>query len=65
MRELRNVINETTTIEELKMILIRLLNRVEDLEWELDNNGLVRQNELRRMQEDIVMKTNMELIDFL
>ena len=31
MKELRNMINEATTIDELRRILIRLLNRVEDV----------------------------------
>ena len=65
MKELRNLINETMATEDLRRILLKLLNRIEDLEWELDSNGLVRQNDLRRMQEDICMKTQMELIDFL
>lgn len=65
MKELRNLINETMATEELRRILLKLLNRIEDLEWELDSNGLVRQNDLRRMQEDICMKTELELIDFL
>ena len=65
MKELRNLINETMATEDLRRILLKLLNRIEDLEWELDSNGLVRQNDLRRMQEDICMKTELELIDFL
>jgi len=65
MKELRNLINETMATEELRRILLKLLNRIEDLEWELDSNGLVRQNDLRRMQEDICLKTELELIDFL
>ena len=65
MKEIRNMINEATTIDELKRILIRLLNRVEDVEFDLDNNEVARTNDLRRMQEDICLKTDMELIDFL
>ena len=65
MKELRNMINEATTIEEIKRILIKLLNRLEDVEFDLDNNEIARANDLRRMQEDICLKTDMELIDFL
>ena len=65
MRELRNMINELNIDDDTKRIMLKLLSRIEDLEWELDCNGIARMNDLKRMQEDICLKTNMNLIDFL
>jgi len=65
MRELRTVIENITTSDDMRRVLLRLLFRIEELEHELDSNGIARMNDLKRMQEDIVMKTQMELIDFL
>tara|TARA_R100000322_G_scaffold145076_1_gene101186 strand:+ start:234 stop:533 length:300 start_codon:yes stop_codon:yes gene_type:complete len=65
MRELRTVIESITTSDDMRRVLLRLLFRIEELEHELDSNGIARMNDLKRMQEDIVMKTEMELIDFL
>lgn len=65
MRELRTVIESITTSDDMRRVLLRLLFRIEELEHELDSNGIARMNDLKRMQEDIVLKTQMELIDFL
>tara|TARA_R100000353_G_scaffold166112_1_gene127521 strand:+ start:814 stop:1011 length:198 start_codon:yes stop_codon:yes gene_type:complete len=65
MRELRNMINELNIDDDTKRIMLKLLSRIEDLEWELDCNGIARMNDLKRMQEDICLKTDMNLIDFL
>ena len=65
MKELRTVIESITTSDDMRRVLLRLLFRIEELEHELDSNGIARMNDLKRMQEDIVLKTQMELIDFL